>query len=298
MIGKTSVTIGTYNVKNMFGERDVQRAGGGRTPVKSERSLDALAENIRRADADVVALQECTSKETLTEFMKTRGLSENYKYVAHVPGNDGRGVNVAVISKYPFTEVVSHKDVTFPLADGSGDTKFSRDFLRVDIDVDGKPGADVSLYTTHSKSRRPSAPGHVSSDTKRLSEGRAMRDIAETEMKQFPGRLFVLTGDFNDNTDDASVQAVLNPGGGREEWVDSLAGRPDSERNTWPANPKRNNGFAPEQFDHMIFPKSMSNRLVNSQVHRYTQSDSSDTRWVSSTASDHLMITSEFNLRD
>ncbi len=298
MIGKTSVTIGTYNVKNMFGERDVQRAGGGRTPVKSERSLDALAENIRRADADVVALQECTSRETLDDFMKTRGLSENYKYVAHVPGNDGRGVNVAVISKYPFTEVVSHKDVTFPLADGSGDTKFSRDFLRVDIDVDGKPGADVSLYTTHSKSRRPSAPGQISSDTKRLSEGRAMRDIAETEMKQFPGRLFVLTGDFNDNTDDASVQAVLNPGGGREEWVDSLAGKPDSERNTWPANPKRNNGFAPEQFDHMIFPKSMSNRLVNSQVHRYTQSDSTDTRWVSSTASDHLMITSEFNLRD
>ena len=152
-----------------------------------------------------------------------------------------------------------------PLADGSGEeAKFSRDFLRVDVDVDGVPGADLSLYTTHSKSRRPAAPGQVSADTRRLSEGRAMRDIAEKEMKEFPGRLFVLTGDFNDNTDDASVQAVLNPGGGREEWVDSLAGKPDSERNTWPANPNRSNGFAPEQFDHMIFPKSMSDRLVES----------------------------------
>ncbi|MCR4784230.1 MAG: endonuclease/exonuclease/phosphatase family protein [bacterium] len=296
MIGKTSVTIGTYNVKNMFGKDDVQK-GGSRTPVKSERSLDALAENIRRADADIVALQECTSEKTLNQFLKTRGLSDSYKYVAHVPGNDKRGVNVAVISKYPFTEVVSHKDVKFPLADGSGEeAKFSRDFLRVDVDVDGVPGADLSLYTTHSKSRRPAAPGQVSADTRRLSEGRAMRDIAEKEMKEFPGRLFVLTGDFNDNTDDASVQAVLNPGGGREEWVDSLAGKPDSERNTWPANPNRSNGFAPEQFDHMIFPKSMSDRLVESHVHRYGQSDCSDTRWVSSTASDHLMITSEFNL--
>ena len=297
MIGKTSVTIGTYNVKNMFAKEDAQRAGGSRTPVKSERSLDALAENIRRADADVVALQECTSEKTLRNFLNTRGLSDDYKYVAHVPGNDGRGVNVAVISKFPFTEVVSHKDVKFPLPDGQGEAKFSRDFLRVDVDVEGVEGADLSLYTSHSKSRRPAAPGQISSDDRRLAEGRAMREIAEQEMKEFPGRLFVLTGDFNDGTEDASVQAILNPGDGRERWVDSLEGKPDSERMTWPANPKRTNGFSPEQFDHIIFPQSMSDKLVSSQIHRYEQSQETDTRWVSSTASDHLMITAEFDLK-
>lgn len=294
MIGQTDITIGSYNVKNLFAKSDI--TPGSRTPAKSERSLDALAENIRRADADIVSLQEVSSKKTLDGFMSSRGLSETYPYVAHMQGNSTRGINVAIISKYPFTEVISHKDARFPLADGSGETMFSRDLLRADVNVDGVPGADVTVYTTHSKSRRPSSPGETSSDTQRLSEGQAMRNIAEQEMKAFPGRLFVITGDFNDNTDDASVQAVLNPKDGREQWLDSLDHLPSNQRNTWPANPTRSNGFAPEQFDHIIYPSSMDDRLIESKIHRYEQSDSTDTRWVSSTASDHLMITADFKI--
>ena len=74
-----SITIGTYNVKNLFDASDVRP--GTRTPVKSDRSKDALAENITRTDADVVTLQECSSKETLTKFMQTRGLDKIYPHV-------------------------------------------------------------------------------------------------------------------------------------------------------------------------------------------------------------------------
>ena len=292
-----SITIGTYNVKNLFDAGDVRP--GTRTPVKSDRSKDALAENITRTDADVVTLQECSSKETLTKFMQTRGLDKIYPHVAFEQGNDQRGINVAIISKFPFTEVTSHADAKFPLADGSGrDCMFSRDLLRADIDIDGKPGADFTVYTTHLKSRRPAAPGQISSDTKRLSEGQAVRDIVEKEMSQVPGRMFVVTGDFNDGTHNASVQAVLHPKNGGEEWVDSLAGKPDNQRLTWPANPNASKGFAPEQFDHMIYPKSQADKVVKSEIHRYGQSLYNDTRWVSSAASDHLMVTTEFLLND
>lgn len=296
MIGKTDVTIGSYNVKNLFAKEDLGK--GSRTPAKSEISMDALAENIRRTDADIVTLQECSSKKTLDNFMHSRGLDEAYPNVAFVPGNSSRGINVAIISKYPFTEVVSHKEARFPLADGSGETMFSRDLLRADVNVDGVPGADLTVYTTHCKSRRPSNPGEVSADTQRLSEGRAIRDIAEKEMSAFPGRLFVVTGDFNDNTDDASVQAVLNPKNGGEKWLDSLDHLPANERNTWPANPKKGNGFAPEQFDHIIYPSSMDDRLIDSQVHRYEQSEDGKIRWVSSAASDHLQISAHFKLHE
>ncbi len=291
-----NVTIGSYNVKNLFAKEDI--VPGSRTPPKSERSMDALAENIRRADADIVTLQEVSSKKTLTNFMESRGLSETYPYVAHVDGNSSRGINVAVISKYPFTEVISHKDARFPLADGSGETMFSRDLLRVDVDTDGIPGADVTVYTTHTKSRRPAGPGEINSDTQRISEGMAIRNIAENEMKAFPGRLFVITGDFNDNTNNKSVQAVLDPKDGREVWKDSLAHLPKNERNTWPANPTKTNGFSPEQFDHIIYPSSMEDKMTGSRIHRYERSDSSDTRWVSSTASDHLMISADFKIGD
>lgn len=292
----TDITIGSYNVKNLFASSDLQK--GSRTPPKSDRSMDALAENIRRADADIVTLQECSSKDTLTKFMESRGLDKAYPHVAHVKGNDGRGINVAVISKYPFTEVVSHKEARFPLADGSGDTMFSRDLLRVDVDVNDVPGADVSLYTTHLKSRRPAAPGHINSDTQRVSEGKAIRNIVEQEMKAMPERLFVITGDFNDNTQDPPVQALLNPDNGGEKWLDSLDHLADNERNTWPANPKKSNGFGPEQFDHIIYASSKDDQMTGSRIHRYEQSDSTDTRWVSSTASDHLMITADFHIKD
>ena len=291
-----SITIGTYNVKNLFDQCDVRP--GTRTPVKSDRSKDALAENITRTNADVVTLQECSSKKTLDNFMKSRGLDKVYPHVAFVQGNDQRGINVAIISKFPITEVVSHADARFPMADGSGEEcMFSRDLLRADLDIDGKPGADFTVYTTHLKSRRPAAPGEISADTKRLSEGRAVRDIVEKEMKEVPGRMFVLTGDFNDGTHNASVQAVLHPQNGGEEWVDSLAGKPDSERLTWPANPT-DRRFSPEQFDHMIYPKSQADKVIKSEIHRYGQSEHTDTRWVSSTASDHLMVTTEFKLSD
>ncbi len=289
-----SVTIGTYNVKNLYDKCDV---GNTRTPVKSERSKDALAENIRRTNADVVTLQECSSEKTLHNFMESRGLSKMYPHVAYVKGNDQRGINVAIISKYPFTQVTSHASEKFPLADGSGETRFSRDLLRADIDFDGNNVADFTVYTTHLKSRRPSS-GPISADTKRLSEGQAVRNIVEREMSQVPGRMFVVTGDFNDGTENASVQAVLHPKNGGEEWVDSLADRPHNQRTTWPANPNASKGFAPEQFDHMIYPKSQAGNVVKSEIHRYGQSDTNDTRWVSSAASDHLMVTTEFKLSD
>lgn len=295
MIGKTNVVIGSYNVENLFAKEDL--APGSRTRPKTEWSQAALAENLRLADADVVSLQEVSSRKTLDTFLQVHDLAKKYPYVAHVPGNSERGINVAVISKYPFETIVTHKDESFPLADGSGETKFSRDFLRVDVDVDGVPGADVTVYTTHSKSRRPAEAGEPSADVQRLSEAQAMRRIAETEMKPYPSRVYVLTGDMNDNTDDASVQAILKPKDGGERWLDSLDHLPDDKRNTWPSNPARLRGHAPEQFDHIIYPSSMDGQMKGSEIHRYNQSPDGKYEWLSSAASDHLMITAEFDLK-
>lgn len=291
---KTRVVIGSYNVENLFATKDIDP--GNKTRPKSEASQAALAENLRQADADIVALQEVSSKETLDKFLKAQDLAAMYPHVAHIPGNSERGINVAIISKYPFETIVTHKDSTFPLADGSGQTRFSRDFLRADVDVDGVPGADVTVYTTHSKSRRPSPPGETPAHVQRLSEAKAMREIAEKEMRPYPGRLFVVTGDLNDNTDDASVQAILNPPEGGEPWRDSLEHLPADDRNTWPSSPQRAGRHAPEQFDHILYPDSKHEQLKESKIHRYDQSTDGTIRNVSATASDHLMITAEFEI--
>lgn len=291
-----NVTVSSYNVKNLFMQEDI--TPGSRTRPKSERSLAALAESIDRMDADVVSLQELSSRETLeNHVLSRRGLAEKYPHIAYVKSHDPRGINVGIISKYPFTQIQSHKDTPVKWVDGSGEGRFSRDLLRVDVNLDKDPEAELTVYTTHSKSRRPAEQGETSSEVRRISEATAIRDIAEKEMKPYPNRLFVVTGDFNDNTDDASVQAILNPKG-KEPWLDSLDHLPENERNTWPANPNQTHGHSPEQFDHIIYPERFDDQLVSSQPVRYTQSIDSDTQWVSSAASDHLPIIAKFQIKD
>lgn len=293
MIKPSSVVVGSYNVENLFAKEDIPE--GARMRPKYAGAQAALADNLKLADADVVALQEVSSKATLENFLRRNDLAAMYPHVAHVVGNSDRGINVAIISKYPFETIVTHKDEKFPLADGSGESQFSRDLLRADVNLDGVPGAELSIYTTHSKSRRPADPGEASSDTQRLSEGQAIRSIVEREMKPYPGRLYVVTGDLNDNTDDKSVQAMLNPKQG-EPWLDSLDHLPDNQRNTWPSNPARGGRFGPEQFDHILYPKSVDGQLVESKIHRYDESPDGKHKDVSANASDHLMISAEFRL--
>lgn len=291
-----NVRVATYNVKNLFMERDI--TPGSRTRPKSERSLAALAESVDRMNADVVTFQELSSKETLEkDLLSRRDLSEKYPYVAWTKGNDQRGIRVGIISKYPFTAQVNHADNEFPFVDGSGTGKFSRDLLRVDINTDSDPEADLTVYTTHLKSRRPADAGETPSDVRRLSEGKAVRDIVEKEMKEFPNRMFVVTGDMNDNTDDPPVQAILNgPKADSEKWIDSLDNLSDEARNTWPANPT-DKRFPPEQFDHIIFPSHFNNLVTRHEPVRYGQSLDSDTRWVSSAASDHLPIMVDIDVK-
>lgn len=293
MIKPSSIVVGSYNVENLFAKEDIPE--GARMRPKYAGAQAALADNLKMADADVVSLQEVSSKATLESFLRRHDLAAMYPHVAHVVGNSDRGINVAIISKYPFETIVTHKDEKFPLADGSGESQFSRDLLRADVNVDGVPGAELSVYTTHSKSRRPADPGETPSDTQRLSEGQAIRSIVEREMKPYPGRLYVVTGDLNDNTDDKSVQAMLNPKKG-EPWLDSLDHLPANQRNTWPSNPARGGRFGPEQFDHILYPKSVDGQLVESKIHRYDESPDGKHKGVSANASDHLMISAEFRL--
>lgn len=291
-----TVKIASFNVKNLYMKEGEATKHPPRK--KSERSLEAIAESIERLDADVVSLQELFSKETLEDHvLSRRGLAEKYPHVAYIRGNDERGIQVGVLSKHPFTEVESHKDHKFPFVDGSpGTGNFSRDLLRVDVNLDDDPEPELSVYNTHSKSRRP-ADGPISSDTQRASEAAAMREIAEEEMSADPDRLFVLTGDFNDGADDASVQKILNPGNGKEAWLDSIDHLQGAERNTWPANPN-DKRYDAVQFDHIIYAPRFDDQLKSSSPIRYEQSLDTDTRWVSSAASDHLPLIAEFEIRD
>ena len=287
--GQDTVTLGTYNIKNWFAPEDANSQMGKKP--KPQRELDNMFKNIDQSGADIVTMQEVgTSLDNIKSQFDSH-LPGQFPYFVMADTNDARGVHVIMASKFPVTQTVSHTSARFPLGDGTGETRFSRDLLRADFDVKGIP---FTVYTTHGKSRRtyapndPAHPGGDNPDNQRIGEGKAIGQIVREEMKEFPGRLYVVTGDMNDGTEDTSVQAVMNPPTG-EKLFDTLEGLSEKERRTWPANPKAGHGHGPEQFDHILVPDSQRSKLQESHI--------IDIPGVSQAGSDHLEVVASFHLK-
>ncbi|MGE0489412.1 MAG: endonuclease/exonuclease/phosphatase family protein [Vulcanimicrobiota bacterium] len=267
------VTIGTYNVKNLFDGIDQDPSRG--TTEKPDRELRALAAVIANSKADVVALQEVENIDVLNKFLQDF-MPEQFQHAVLVEGNDGRGIDVAVISKFDITNVVSHKENRFPKPDGSGQTDFSRDLLRVDLQVGQYP---LSVYTTHLKSKR----GGEESTVQRQAEANEVRRILEQEMGNFEGKNFVVTGDLNDSPMANTTKTIREGEPGHPRLIDGLDGKPWNQRDTWPSDRPR------RQIDFIMFPEHMADNLVKQEVQHHSQA---------STASDHMMVAATFNLRD
>lgn len=263
--------LGTYNVKNLFDEHDQDPKLG--TAQKPEAELRALARNIERSGADVFALQEVENVTVLEQFLNEY-LPGKFSEVVLVEGNDGRGIDVAVISKFPVEKVVSHKDNQFPLADGSGTTSFNRDLLRVDLDVKGIP---FSVYTSHFKSKI----GGARAENERVAEAQETRRILAQEMAPYEKHNFVVTGDLNDTPDSKTLEVLTQPWQGQEALYNSLDGLSDSERKTFPSKKPK------DQIDHILMPQHLKDNLLESSVYRDQDSK---------VASDHLMVTATFRL--
>jgi len=269
-----TVTIGQYNVKNLFDDKDQNPELG--TVQKPRKELEALARTIEKSGADIVTMQEVENKEVLQQFVDE--YLPQFGHVVLVEGNDKRGIDVAVISKYDVTNVVSHAPNKFPDADGN-EMQFNRDLLRVDIDVKGYP---LSVFTSHFKSKR----GGEWSEKERIGEARETRRILKEEMGDWSSRNFVVTGDLNDTPGSKTINEVRFGGAPRSRKQksqepalrSSLERLPIKERNTWPSKGPK------EQIDYILYPEHMEDNLINTRV------------WRDKVASDHCMVTAEFSL--
>lgn len=256
-------TLVTYNMKNFFDGYDQDpKKGSTEKPVWE---TNAITKVVARSGAEVVTAQEVENEGVLQRW------PEQLPNVTAPGTNDKRGIHLGVLSKYPMLNVVTHKDARL-----EGDRSFSRDLLRVDLDVQGEV---VSVYTTHSINRRTDEKA-AEADQQRLAEATAIKEIVSREMEPFPNRLYVITGDFNDTTEDPTLQALLNGPG--DKLMDTLSGQAAKERVTWPANPQKAGKYPPGQFDHILIPEKFKDRLIDSQVLDY--------REMTQNASDHKPI--------
>lgn len=209
--------IATWNLENFFdGWDDPFREDEETEPsFVSEPRRQRIADALRLLDADVVCLQEVENRFALEEFVSQYLPDSGYQAVL-VEGNDGRGIDVALLSRLPVDSVTSYRHRRFPDAQGR-EQRFQRDFLRVRIG--GAINAD--LFVVHFKSQQ----GGDGADVVREAEARAAVAILRAELDRDPQWRALVAGDFNEVAGQPAVELFLQPrAAGGAGLADACAG--------------------------------------------------------------------------
>ncbi len=165
------------------------------------------AEVITQSNADIVALQEVFDAATLEYFHDTflvpAGSTYPFRYC--LPGNDGRGRDVAALSRRAPLNVQSHARCTgadlglFDLPERLRDRPlFRRDCLRLDFQA-------VSLFVCHLKAPYPDPEAAFET---RNAEARGLRRIIETAFPEPARENWIVIGDFNEPKATAAPSAL------------------------------------------------------------------------------------------
>jgi endonuclease/exonuclease/phosphatase family metal-dependent hydrolase len=194
-----------WNVHNLENDKDDSGAPGETIVTTAEYTSHRKAVGIvlNEMDADVLVLTEVENKAVLDDLNNTE-LGGKYSASSLIEGNDYRGVDIGVLSKYPIDSVVSHKDEPFPLNGTQGPNYyFARDCVEVHIHFNGR---NMVFLGSHFKAKSNDDP------VKRLAEAQRTRAIADSLIKADPTRAVVILGDFNDTPGSAPYLAVVGEG--------------------------------------------------------------------------------------
>jgi endonuclease/exonuclease/phosphatase family metal-dependent hydrolase len=200
------VVVAAYNILNLFDEHDDPYKEDEGTPAKPRAQLERLAESIRALNADVIAVEEVENRFYLERFVNTFLPEMGYRDVVLFEGNDGRGIDVGLISRIPVGEVRSRRHLRFEGHDG-GEARFNRDVLAVTLEP--KEGKPFDVWVVHLKSN---AGGREAAEPIRLAEAREVRRLLDEELAENAEARIIVTGDFNDMPESATLKAIVGNG--------------------------------------------------------------------------------------
>ncbi|NBX32985.1 MAG: hypothetical protein EBR07_09705, partial [Planctomycetes bacterium] len=198
-----AVRIAAYNVENLFDAVDDPTLQGEYDDIKMATKatrLQAIADEIKRLDADILCIEEVESLEALTWFRDTYLKDMGYAHLYSEDVGYYRGVEQACLSRFPIkshatfvTEDLTDMDA---LRDGEGwagkkpdqAKKFQRSPLKLEIDVNGWP---VTIYSVHFKA------GGKEFDYQRESEALQTIEFVKQDLAANPAANVAVMGDFN-----------------------------------------------------------------------------------------------------
>jgi endonuclease/exonuclease/phosphatase family metal-dependent hydrolase len=248
-----------------------------------------LARVIADIDADIICLIEVENRTVLQKFHDNILNKEylgpqhkkKYEHIMLIDGNDDRGIDVAVMSRYPINMMKSYiDDVTDYL--GKTIKTFSRDCLHIQVDIMAdKP---LNIFINHLKSQGYSGKGDPSGNIRR--EGQAARVAAIIKELNLTDDYIVVAGDLNCDPQNSSLDPLLK---NNDLFNLNLKLAPD-ERWTYINGRK--------QFDYLIVTRPLEQRLQKVYVERrgvFPSVGRYDTvTGKTNEASDHAAVVAEF----
>jgi endonuclease/exonuclease/phosphatase family metal-dependent hydrolase len=137
------------------------------------------------------------------EFLLNKEQVE-YPHVMVIDGNDERGIDVGVLTRYEISSICSHVDDQYKSTNGKFYKIFSRDCPEYKIDIGN--GKFVHLLCNHLKSKGYGT--QASSDAKRKRQAKRIAKILENyDLTQ---DLVVVAGDFNDTPGSQPLKDLMN----------------------------------------------------------------------------------------
>ncbi len=233
--------VATLNVQNLrLQSIDGQKRlhGAWDSDVPEDRRLDPIDRRLtgkllKEVDADVVALQEVFDLDSLNYFHQKYLLpagARPYPQRICLPGNDGRGLDVALLSRRHVDAIQSHASLTL-----------------ADMDIEAPPGIDptlpvfrrdclmvmigpLTLFVCHFKSAYPDA---VKAWTTRRLEALVTRRLIERCFQDPAQSLWLILGDLNEPTSSAVGQQRAIAPLETDFAIDLLQRLPEKERWTY-----------------------------------------------------------------
>lgn len=196
--------IMNWNTRNFL--NDVNDSSATEEQVKStaeyQAQLTAVASTIETMNPDVVVFAEVENQAVLDDLLAELG--SEWVDSSIIDSVDPRGIDVAAISKLPFTNVVSHGSDMFTVEGTQAPAyTFARDAVEYHFTFRGQP---IVLIGVHYRSKGP-----PDDPNKRLAEAQRSRAIADDLTAANPNLGVVILGDFNDLPDSAPYKAVQGP---------------------------------------------------------------------------------------
>lgn len=242
--------------------------------VLSEDDRTLTAQALADTGADVCALQEVENLITLTAFdtryvaeWAGRPFGERILY----EGNDTRGIDVGLLSRFPVLSARSHAHLTYgqleiapPPRLSVNDNAFRRDCLEVDIVKDGRA---LTLFICHFKSMYG---GRDRTRVVRQAEAMAVRRLISQRFVDPASEDWVVLGDFNDywEVDGVPVAHSLGPLLDDGFAIDLLPMRQANPKMRWTHHYEEDDTYG--ALDHMFLSPKLAemNRHANVEVVR------------------------------